>query len=213
VTNIPGSEWPSYLSGIEVPQPVDTATKPLKQRGWWRRNFIGLIAVLPMLAAMFAFDYKNFYTEFWGNQPHEPITASVNSWVQLDQARMRLVDFAPVPQVKDFLGDPVQLPAGTKVWKAVVEFDVPDSKAVMGCEITLADSTQRLFGAGPRELDKADLPIPSCDPDFDHENAKDYQNTFYFIAPADAKPAAVHITRSTQLPKYVNLTVPTGLSA
>ena len=193
-----------------VPSVVAGPATPAKAAGWWRRNRIGLIALLPMLVAVVAVRWDDVYWYMWRSQPRMPVNVAQQEWVAFSGAEMRLAEFG---QAKDVVGSnnkPIALPPRVTVWQAVLEFKAPDQDAIGGCEIELEDSEKRLYGRGATELSNVrGQSFISCTRPSE-ETSSQYRTTVLFITPDNVKPVAVQIRWITKLPSYVRLTVGAG---
>jgi hypothetical protein len=188
----------------QVPPPGQTtATAP----GWWRRNWWGLLAVVPLFALAVAPAAKEGYDLYNRVKAHEAVNPGSDGWVSYSDARIRLTELAPTTEVKTYGGEPFQPPEGTRIWRATITFEVSDNEAVSGCSLELEDTEGRMFSDDPDELEGARVPFPGCTPDEDNAPSP-YQIQTFFVLPTSATPAAVHITRPTLIPKYARLPTP-----
>lgn len=200
------SQLPSYLTeGLDdtavIPRTAPAPAPPPKQRGWFRRNLLGLLTLVPLAAVLAGLGVYNGngYERFWKREPRVPVVAGAGSWLSYSDARIRLAELVPAPEVT--------APGGVKVWRATIDFDVPKQESLYGCKLLLEDDKGRLYGAGPDELDGVrGLPIPSCT-DLDNEKLNRYQTVAFFVTPADARPVALRIEQALSLPRYARFTL------
>ena len=176
--------------------------------GWWRRNWWGLLLLVPALALAFVPPLRDTYHQFRRSQFTTPISGSPGGWVGFAGARMRLAGLAVDGGLRDFSGKPLDLPDGVRAWRATIDFDAPDQHGLLGCEIDLEATDGTTFASDPDELDGFDVPIADCTPDdtSDTPPAR-YQTVAYFVLPPSAKPAGLRITTATKLPTYARLTL------
>lgn len=177
---------------------------------WWRRNWWGLVALVPALVLAFYAPVKDLGDRYGAGQPRQPIDSTPGGWVEYGGARMRLVDLGRDDDVKDFGGKPVTLVGGARVWRATLEFAVQDPDTIGGCELWLESSGGSTFSNAPNELGHADVIDQGCLPDIlaKPEPGAPYRADSYFVLPATARPVAVRVTLFTKLPRYARLTPP-----
>lgn len=202
------TQLPAYLlEGLdEIPAPKPPA--PPKQRGWFRRNLWGLLTIVPVTAAMLVvyLDKSNAYERFWKFEPRVPV-AAVDGWADYSGAKIRLVEFAPAKDLRESATKAFVPPEGLKVWRAVIEYNVPDQQSLIGCQLQLEDDKGRLYGTDAAELSNArGVSYVGCT-DKDDDKLNRYQTFVFFITPSDSRPVAVRITRATNLPRYAWLSV------
>ena len=189
-----------------------TTPSPARTRGWWRRNVWGLVAVLPLTAAVFGVNAGLLIERNLTLAPREPIEAPVGQPVVYADADVRLVSLTAVEPTVAVVGRGNTLPAGLTIWQAVIDVDPHTSeRLVTGCKVFLEDAQGRLFGNGPTELKgtegsflgglSADTPV-----DFDApESAREapFTSTSYFVLPTGTQPTAVRLTYEPALPRYI----------
>jgi len=220
-----------------VSEPADAerrATQPgtaTTERGWWRRNRWGLVALLPALVAAMGVNLSSAYEMYWKSQPREPVAVGDGGWVAFAGARMRLVDLALADDLKDSYSNPVTPPEGTRVWRARIAFDAPQPEPLAGCELLLEDDAGRTYEATPRDVPRVSLPFPSCKPDTSASKTTatptpatsaptssapatiapatvtSYETVAYFITSSAAHPVAVRVILPERLPAYARLPV------
>lgn len=179
-----------------------------KGRGWWRRNLVGLIAIVPMMVAVLATNWNSLYWQVWKSEPRLALNTAPQAWVPFSGAEMRLVEFGPAGNLTGSGNRPVTLPKGVTAWKAVVEFKAPDQESVAGCEIRLEDSQGRLYGLGADEISgvRGQTFITCTKPS--EQDSTDYRTTMVFVTPEGVKPVAVQIRWVPLYPRFVRLNVP-----
>jgi hypothetical protein len=166
---------------------------------WVRRNQWGLLALVPALVLALWSSAVDGYRLYWQSAPRTPVSGAPGGWVDYGGARLRLAELVPATDLVDFDGHPVTLPAGTKPWRARIAVD----PALAGCRLLLEDATGRTFGAGPAELERAQVPFASCAPDKASGGA--FETVAYFVLPAGARPVAVRVAVANALPRYARL--------
>jgi hypothetical protein len=175
-----------------------------------RRNRIGLLALVPLLAMLVVVRWDTIYWAVWRSQPHLPITVARQQWVTFLGAQMRLAEFGKATGVLGERNRPLELPGGVTVWKAVLEFKAPDQKAIGGCEFSLEDSQKRRYGKGADELFSVrGQSFVSCTKP-EEQKSTEYATTVLFLTPAGAEPVAVQIRWPLELPRYLRLSVGGG---
>jgi hypothetical protein len=178
--------------------------------GWWRRNWWGLLVLVPALALAIVRQLPDAYDMYWKTQPREPVSAAAGQWVSFAGARMRLVELAEATDVVDFDRHPFTVGHGVRIWRARIAFDTQNPEAIGGCRIEAEDGTGRTFGANPSELSRAHVPYAGCSPDTDKAPGPAFEIVAYFVLPPGDRPVAVRITLLTRLPRYAHLTPAAG---
>jgi hypothetical protein len=187
--------------------PVPVSSPASAPRGWWRRNVWGLLTMVPLFGVAAGLAFVDPVYRFWEQQPVQPVTASADGWVQLDDVKVRLAEVKAVAPV-DSRGRALAMPPGTLAWRAELEFKLADPKAAQGCEIRLVDDSGRLFGTMPQELSRAreSTGLPCAPPDGDEDKGLlEYRSTAYFVLPTAAEPVNIKIAWVTRNPRYVLL--------
>jgi hypothetical protein len=189
-------------------RPVTDPSPQAARRGWWRRNWWGLLILPVVLAGALYSPVKDGYDQFWGNRPRIPVTTSPGGWVDYAGGRIRVVQLARPNELRTSNGRVVTLPDQVVAWRATIEFSMPKTDAIGGCTITLEAGNGAQYAANPPELDDLFLNIATCTPDLDATPAPTYQVVVYFVLPRSVSPAAVRVAVSTQLPRYTRLIPP-----
>lgn len=185
-----------------VTAPAPAAPKP---KGWWRRNFLALTGLVPLLALVIGIGFIDPFYRFWEKGPLQPVSADAQGIATIDGMQFRLEELTKV-ELKDFGGKAIVLPVGTLAWKAVLEVKAPDQEKVGFCHFFVEDKAGKLYGDSPDELSRAKgvTGSASCTNSDDKASAA-YRVTAYFLLPALAKPEAVRVTWVTRYPDYVRL--------
>jgi hypothetical protein len=192
---------------MSIPDGQHTATPPPapKPKGWWRRNILALIGLVPVLALVIGIGFIDPFYRFWQAGPLRPVSADAQGIATIDGIQFRLEELTKV-ELKDFGGKAILLPVGTLAWKAVVEIKAPDQEKVGLCHFFVEDKAGKLYGDGPDELSKAKgaTSFSTCTSS-DEKASAAYRVTVYFLLPALAKPEAVRVTWITRYPDYIRL--------
>jgi hypothetical protein len=180
--------------------------------GWWRRNRWWLAALLPALVAAIGVDLHAAYRHNRTAQPSRPIAPGSDGWVQFAGARMRLAEIAAA-DLQDYRGRPYAPPPAVRVWRAEIVFDGAAAGAALGsCRLLLEDDAGRTFDASPAELRGVRVPLAGCTrpsaPATGPSRAAgtEYTTTAHFVTPAAARPVAVRVLLTRELPRYARLT-------
>lgn len=192
-----------------------------ERRGWWRRNWWGLVAVAPMLVAAFLLSPTDSYDWWRAAELRDPVAAGPDEWVSYGGTRIRLAALEPA-DLRDRANpeEPFALPPGLRAWRATVSFgrlEDPDFD-LLSCKLLLEDRAGRRFAEGPTEVQDARIgpdgpAVPAfgsqCRPGVDGPDpgAADYDVTVVFVLPASAEPAALLVTVTGELPTYVRFGV------
>lgn len=179
---------------------------------WWRRNWWGLLVLVPALAAAFYAPVTDFYHQYWFAHPHQPVNSTAGGWVDYGNARMRLIDLSRVDDVEDYAGKPVTFAGDAQVWHGTLEIAAKNPDDMYACEMVLESSGGSTFDHDPSELGQvdADLRDQGCAPDIlaKPTPGTPYRTNVYFLLPSTARPVAVRIWMATLLPRYARLTPP-----
>jgi hypothetical protein len=180
--------------------------------GWWRRNRWGVIALVPILAIALFQPVKQLNDDYNRLTAYRPVEAASDGWARYNGARIRLVELAPLIDLKSSNGEPYSPGPGVRAWRATVAFEATDPVGMLGaCELVLEDEGGRRYKAGPFELIPARLPtvasIPNCVPPKEGNEPlpTKYEILVYFIMPISAHPVALRVSVLTSLPDYARL--------
>ncbi|AVT30711.1 hypothetical protein C6361_15890 [Plantactinospora sp. BC1] len=194
------------------PPPPTTPAAPVAsggvgtgQVGWWRRNRWGLLALLPALVLALGPGVKDGYQRYSQAEYLEPVGVGADGWATFAGARIRLVELVEAPSVPGRDDRPLPLPAGVRLWRAKLAFELSAPETLIGCLHYLEDREGRLFSANPPELSGAGLSSPGCVADDPAERT--LQVEAYFLLPRPATPVALRIVKATQRPRYARLPV------
>ena len=94
-------------------------------RGWWRRNLWGLIAVLPLAAAVLGVNAGLLIERNLTQVPRQPIIVAMGQPVEFADADVRLVSLTAVEPSVGVVGRGNTLPAGLTIWQAVMMQPAP----------------------------------------------------------------------------------------
>jgi hypothetical protein len=187
-------------------------------RGWWRRNRWGLVALVPALVALLALSTEDLYYKVYVREPRVPVAAAADGSYEVRGTRVRLVDFAKATDLKTYDGSAFEPPAGVVIWRARIEFavapgidpktDAQKDTEIGGCEISLIDAEGRIFEDDPYNMlsGARDVVGSGCLVNFDAPDPARYVNAVYFALPSDSQPVAVRIYDAIMLPNYIRLT-------
>lgn len=173
-------------------------------KGWWRRNLVSLVSIVPLLALAVGLGYIDSFYRFWNKGALVAVGTNAEGFSTLEGVQMRLVELTTtVP--KDSSGKAVVLPSGVTAWKAVIEYKLTEPDAAAVCKLELEDDKGRLYGNGPAELSRAKgvSAIANCGPE--DKGSTHYRVAAYFVLPGDAKPAAVRVSWVMRYPYYARL--------
>ncbi|MPZ26883.1 MAG: hypothetical protein GEV12_10805 [Micromonosporaceae bacterium] len=176
-------------------------------RGWWRRNWWGLLALVPVLVTAVALSPNDAYEVWRTAQPREAVGPDRDGWISYGGTRLRLAAVVPADLRDPDTEEPYQLPPGLQAWQATVTFGRladPDN-SLLGCAFLLEDEAGRRFGDHPTELGGAELAGGSigptiCRPDEPEDDT--FEAIALFLLPESTRPAALLLTASDQLPAY-----------
>ncbi|MEJ3748338.1 hypothetical protein WEI85_34270 [Actinomycetes bacterium KLBMP 9797] len=203
---VPPPAVPATEPATASPPPVEPPARP--ERGWWRRNLWGLIALVPLFALAIAPAAKDGWDLYNRVEAHEAVPAGADGWVTYAGARIRLVELAPATGLQNYREQPFTPPKGVRVWRATLAFETSDPQGMVSCGIELEDRAGRRYSDAPNELSgAADLGFSNCAPE-DDNTPSPYQTFAYFALPESATPAAIRITRPTGMPRYAHLPAP-----
>jgi len=178
-------------------------------RGWWRRNRWGLIALVPALALAIGTDVYEMYQQHEIRHPLDPVSSAPGAWVDYHGSRLRLSGLAPIPAPTDSRGRALPLPPGVTAWRGTVDVQLTSKDALSGCMISVIDQRGHTYAAVPAELFRmkdAGLAFCSGDPDAKDPTRFSLQTTF--VLAAGARPAAVRVVAPQDLPRYARLLPP-----
>lgn len=173
---------------------------------WWRHNWWGVLAMLPVLVALVVLGPTDAYEAWRDAEPREEIRPGADGWVDYAGGRIRLGDVSPA-EVADGSGQPYPVPAGLRAWRVTVSVEAAgDPDTLLGCELQLEDGQGRRFGNDPQELADAYLDGEwfagyQCSPP--EEGVERFETVALFALPASAEPVALRVTHFAAMPRYV----------
>ena len=144
------------------------------------------------------------YEVYWKRQPREAVSPGPDGWVTYGDARIKLIALGPASDLEKYSGEPFTPPPGVAAWKAIIAIEAT-AKGIGACRLSLEDDAGRTYEASPSELSGSRTSLASCLPDGDPPPTS-YRKDLYFATPASARPVAVRITLTLQLPRYARLT-------
>lgn len=175
---------------------------------WFRRNWWGLLLLLPALTAATYFDVRDGYRQAHAFDKNQPSVVTADGWGAFFGENLRLKAFARVSVPLDTIDEPLAVPAGLIVWQATIEVHVVNKDTFAGCDLYLVDASGRRFGAEPQQLSRMKTENGSCY-NFDDETATDYETVTVFLTPADVVP--VHLRAETKYDhSYIDFPVTSG---
>jgi hypothetical protein len=180
-------------------------------RIWWRRNWWGAAAVLPLLVAVVALSPDESYQAWRDSEPREAVEPAADGWVSYGGTRARLVGVEPADLRVPGTGEPYRLAPGLAAWQSTVTFErLPDpDRDLVGCQFRLEDQHGLLYGAGPAEAEGAELGedgsylVSLCRPELEQEQAATFDAVSVFVLPSSSRPVALRLTAVDELRRYV----------
>lgn len=190
---------------------------PAAGKRWLRRNWWGLAAVVPILAAVLVISPDDSFQVLRKEHTEEQVRPDGDGWASYGGARLRLVGFGQAELV-DGDGQPFEIPGGLTAWRVTVGVDTGgDPEVLLGCEFELEDATGRRYGESPQALAAAyeigpdgaeGLELADCAPPYDAEDeTAPFETVGYYLLPATAEPAVLRVTQFENEPAYVRLDV------
>ncbi|GAA1736983.1 hypothetical protein [Luedemannella helvata] len=184
------------------PRPAERA-----RPGWWRRNWWGLLLVVPLFVATIAPDLGDAYDRWFPTGPTERVSGANGQWVSFGGGRLRLVSLQRAVALRTHSGRPVTLPATVQVWQATLEIDAGRDAPLEGCTLFLEDARGRTFSANPNELSDVDVDrVYGCSRPYGGPESGPFTIVAAFVA--SSAPSAVRVTLASELPRYAWLTAP-----
>jgi hypothetical protein len=183
-------------------------------RRWWRRNWWGVAAVAPLLAAALVVGPDDSFDTLRNEHTGEVVRPGEDGWVDYGTARLRLAGFGPAELFRDE-GEPFVVP-GLAAWQVTLEIDPQgDPSALLGCTLELEDGAGRRFMDGPAALGSANdangdgIYANGCSLPYDapEDGSEPFETTAYFLLPESIPPVALRISHYTQDPDYVRVDV------
>lgn len=181
---------------------------------WWRRNWWGLAAVGPLLAATLVVGPDDSWQILRDEHTQQVARPGEDGWVSYAGVRLRLGEFGPA-ELFDGEGEPFELP-GLAGWQATLVIEpAGDPDALLGCELALEDAAGRRYQDGPAALGSAHdangdgVYSSSCSLPYDapQDGSQPFETTAYFLLPESLAPVALRVSHHTQDPDYARLDV------
>ncbi|HEY8472039.1 MAG TPA: hypothetical protein VIL37_05320 [Natronosporangium sp.] len=178
-------------------------------RRWWRRNWWGLAAIAPLLAAAFLVSPDDSFQMLRDEHTERVVSPGADGWASYGPGRLRLAGFGPA-ELFDSAGEPFQRP-GLTAYQATLVVDAPgDGQALLGCAIELEDVDGRRYPDAPAALGSArnaagdGVYTSNCSLPYDAEEGQTtFETTAYFLLPSSGQPAALRVSHYEQAPAYV----------
>jgi len=183
--------------------------RALPAASWWGRNRIGLLLLLPALAAAVAaasFRMVIGYGTFTYWRAHDPV-GFVQPFSLDGTDYLRTISVALVSQEQlDFPSGSVR-PPGTSLVRVDVRYEAPPTSPLLGCDIRLADTAGRTFRPIGSVRDGAASPTADCVPgdtpgpdstgldltDGTIARPGEWSGAYLFLLPDDADPVALRL--------------------
>ncbi|MFC7484922.1 hypothetical protein ACFQX7_39555 [Luedemannella flava] len=194
---------PGFLAAQAQGQP---APPPSTGPGWWRRNWWGLLVIVPLLVTALGPELPELYRKWHNTKPNERVHVAGGQWASFGGGRIRLISLKRAPALTTYEGRPYTPPVTMQIWQATVEVDVTEDADLEGCDFSVADARGRVFSASPQELNGVDVDRASCLRLFDAPKTGPFTVVATFAT--SALPQGLRVTVGTELPRYLWLTAP-----
>lgn len=198
-----------------------------RPRGWWRRNAVALVALLPVLAAGAWLTGDDFRDRVLDHGNHRSAGPAADGWITLRDSSFRVDSFQrydPATDTENYLG-PVTLPAGSTAWQLRGTLRTSEQTPNL-CGLSVQASDGLSYAAGPREFaggsfgdcvefDTSDLPEDTgqtgaadgtgtgavvLDGSKKRAQPVEVTGTAVFLMPSDAAPQQLRIADTFQAP-------------
>ncbi len=201
----PGPPTPDGVGQASYPGFGDPVPAGPRRPGWWRRNWWGLLVIVPLLVAAIGPGLADAYDAWFPTAPTEPISGPNGQWVSYGGGKVRLVALQRPTALRTYAGQAVTLPATVQVWQATLEVDADADAPLGGCALYLEDRQGRTFSANPDELSNVDVERGyGCSRPYDAPKTGPFTVVASFLV--SSTPEALRVTLSGELPRYVRLT-------
>lgn len=120
------------------------------QRGWWRRNLVGLCALLPVLAAGAWFTTDDLRDQYLARTNHSEVRPGADGWLDLPDRRFRL-DAVTVLDRSWLAENDIRLPAGSRGWRISATVETSEEYGSL-CGLSLIAADGLSYAAGPTAL-------------------------------------------------------------
>jgi hypothetical protein len=182
---------------------------------WWRRNWWGLAAVVPLLAGVVWISPNDSFQVLRDERTEEIIRPAADGWAAYGEVRLRFAGFGPA-ELFDDEQQPFEVP-GLAAWQATLTVEVGDDPdAFLGCRLELEDAAGRRYLDAPQVIGSAHdaagslLYSADCTRPFEEEEAGQtgpFETLAYFLLPESTDPVALRVSHYAQEPAYVRFDV------
>jgi hypothetical protein len=181
------------------------------RRSWWRRNGIGLVAVVVLVPATLAVTFSAEWGRYYADRPSQPITVAAGERADYAGAGWQVLDSRRIAGTSDE-GAEVGLRAGTDlvvVTVAVSPHDLGADGTSPYCDLQLNELRGGEVVRSWKDASFADLDYESA-PDAltgcSSEETGDYTFETLFVVPSGASgDLAVQLESVDELPRYLRL--------
>jgi hypothetical protein len=181
------------------------------QRGWWRRNAIGLAAFLVLAPATVAITFSTEFGSYASYRPSQPVEVAAGETADFAGSDWRL-ESAERYSAESPRGEAAGLPGGTDLVVATLTIEpgeLDDEGRSPGCtvrldEVSAGDVVRSWGDAAFSDLDHetAEGSEATCDP----ELTEPYRAEWIFLVPSDAgEQLALEVQVVGELPRYLHL--------
>lgn len=183
-------------------------------RPWLRRNWWGLAAVAPLLAAAVYLSPDRSFDILRDELTARAVPVDADGWVSYGEVRMRVAEFGPA-ELFDDDQRPFEVP-GLAAWQVRLTIEPGEERdALYGCEVVLEDAAGRQYLDGPEAIGSAHdatgdgVDGATCAPPYDEQEGSTgpFETVGYFMLPESIPPVAVRVTHNLEEPAYVRLEV------
>jgi len=183
-------------------------------RPWWRRNWWGLAAVGPLLAAALVVGPDDSFQVLRDEHTEEIVRPGADGWVSYGDVRLRLAEFGPA-ELFDDDGEPFRIP-GLAAWQVTLVIEPSgDPDALLGCGLELEDAAGRRYQDGPGALGSAldasgsGVYASGCTLPYDAPEDGDapFETVAYFLLPESNEPVTLRVSHYMQQQTYVRFDV------
>jgi hypothetical protein len=181
---------------------------------WWRRNWWGITAVVPLLVAVVVVSPSGAYEALRDQYAEEEVVRpGGDGWASYGGVRLRLTGFGPA-ELWDDEEQPFRVP-GLTAWQATLTMEIGDDpEALLGCKLELEDTAGQRYMDAPQVLGSANdadgsgLYAANCTRPYDEEDENGpFEMVGYFLLPESTEPVALRVSHHTQDAAYVRLEV------
>ncbi|MFB2598075.1 hypothetical protein ACEXQE_09810 [Herbiconiux sp. P17] len=197
------------MSGQSTNTVPDAGTPPLPRRGWWRRNWIGLVAVAVLVPATLAVTFSAEWGRYYADRPSQPIPVAAGESIDFAGASWQVLDSRRIPS-SSAEGVDARLPEGTDLVVVTVsvaphELDA-DGKSPF-CNLQLDEMRGSEVLRSWKDAEFSDIDYDG-DPDAgsgcSSDETGDYTFETLFVVPSGASDElAVQLESLDELPRYL----------